>query len=153
LREGGHFIVVASGFGSLRHLDARLHGKFDTEKLSLEDIERTMDDYVASFKSGRARAEHWPDSMNTVSKIAQVASARILARDMKEQAQRRGLLINALCPGLVYTEASRPWFDDMSKAQTSAHAAIDMVWLALQQAGPDAPYGQLVQKRKLIPWR
>jgi hypothetical protein len=29
---------------------------------------------------------------------------------------RRGLVIDAVCPGLIDTALSRPWFEDMSKA-------------------------------------
>ena len=37
----------------------------------------------------------------------------------------------ALCPGLIDTDASRPWFEDMSQAQTPAEAAAWPVELAL----------------------
>lgn len=40
-------------------------------------------------------------------------------------------LVAALCPGLIDTDASRPWFADMSEAQTPAQAAAWPVDLAL----------------------
>ena len=40
LRENARFLVVASGFGSLRNLSPSLHEKFDVTTRSLEDIER-----------------------------------------------------------------------------------------------------------------
>ncbi len=46
LRDNARFLVVASGFGSLRNLPAALHGKFDVARQSLEDIEQVMDEYV-----------------------------------------------------------------------------------------------------------
>jgi len=60
---------------------------------------------------------------------------RIMARDYHDEAQRRGILINAACPGLVDTEASRPWFDDMSTAQSPDAAAADLAWLATLPVG------------------
>ena len=57
---------------------------FDTDRLSLDDIEASMDRYVASLEAGRAADEGWPDWINVPSKIGQVATARIAARDMGE---------------------------------------------------------------------
>jgi carbonyl reductase 1 len=116
LRDNARFIVVASSFGSLRHLDPRLHARFDSPGLTLHDIERAMDEYVVATRDGTASDAGWPDWINVPSKIGQVASVRVLARDKSEEFRRRGILVNAACPGLVDTEASRPWFADMSNA-------------------------------------
>jgi carbonyl reductase 1 len=58
----------------------------------------------------------------------------------------------ALCPGLIDTDASRPWFDDMSAAQTPAEAAVWPVRLALGPTLDPAFYGELVQFGKVLPW-
>lgn len=152
LRDNARFLVVASGFGSLRNLSPSLHTKFDVTTRSLEEIERLMDNYVHLVESGQAEGYHWPEWINIPSKVAQVASTKIMARLMKEEASQRGILINAVCPGLVDTDASRPWFNDMSSAQSPTEAAVDVVWLATLPPGTDTPYGELVQHRKLIPW-
>lgn len=153
LRDAGRLVVVASSFGSLRRLDPKLHARFDAPGLTLEDIEHAMDDYADAVKAGRAAADGWPDWINIPSKIGQVASVRILARDMAAEARRRGILINAACPGLIDTAASRPWFKDMSKAASPDEAAVDVVWLATLPAGTAAPYGELVRHREILPWR
>jgi carbonyl reductase 1 len=64
---------------------------------------------------------------------------------------RDGQLIVAVCPGLVDTRASRPWFTDMSRAQSPGQAAIDVVKLA---TGPIDPkmYGELIQHGRILPW-
>ncbi len=152
LRDNARFLVVASSFGSLRNLSADLRPKFDVATLSLEDIEQVMDDYVRLVETGQAEAQHWPGWINVASKVAQVASTKIMARLMREEASRRGILIDAVCPGLIDTDASRPWFDDMSSAQSPAQAARDVIWLATLPPGTDAPYGELVQYRKILPW-
>jgi carbonyl reductase 1 len=152
LRDNARLIVVASSFGSLRNLDARLHARFDTPGLTLESIERSMDDYIAAVRDGTAKEAGWPDWINVPSKIGQVASVRLLARDREADFRRRGILINAACPGLVDTEASRPWFADMSKAATPDDAAKDVVWLATLPAGVREPYGVLVRHRKEQAW-
>jgi carbonyl reductase 1 len=58
----------------------------------------------------------------------------------------------ALCPGLIDTDASRPWFDDMSQAQTPAQAASWPVDLALSKSFDPAFYGELVQFGRILPW-
>jgi carbonyl reductase 1 len=152
LRDDARFLVVASAFGSLRHLAPDLHEKFDVTTRSLADIEQLMDDYVRLVETGQAEAHHWPAWINVASKVAQVASTKIMARLMREEASRRGILINAVCPGLVDTDASRPWFDDMSSAQSPAQAAQDVIWLATLPPETDTPYGELVQHRQVLPW-
>jgi carbonyl reductase 1 len=152
LRDGGRFTVVASGFGSLRNLAPQLHQRFDVATRTLEDIEQAMDDYVCLVESGQAQAQGWPEWINVASKVAQVASTKIMARLMEPQASKRGISINAVCPGLVDTGASRPWFDDMSKAQSPAQAAVDVIWLAALAPTAEIPYGELVQHRKVIGW-
>ncbi|HEY5399900.1 MAG TPA: hypothetical protein VIL16_31385 [Trebonia sp.] len=107
--------------------------------MTLEDLEKLLAEYAALVEAGQDRASGWPSSINVVSKIGQVAAVRIMARDYQDEARRRGLLINAACPGLVETEASRPWFDDMSSAQSPDATAVDVAWLATRPAGVTEP--------------
>jgi len=58
-----------------------------------------------------------------------------------------------VCPGLIDTEASRPWFDDMSDAQSPAQAAVAPLDLALDSDVDPRFDGELVQFGKVIPWR
>ncbi len=153
LQENARFLVVASSFGSLTHLSPSLHAYFDIATNSLENIEAVMDEYVRLMETGKATDLGWPDWINIPSKIGQVASAKIMARMMNHEASEKGILINAVCPGLVDTAASRPWFDDMSSAQSPKQAAQDVVWLATLPVGAESPYGELIQHRKIIPWQ
>lgn len=151
LRDGGRLLVVASSFGRLRHLPPRLHARFD-EAGSLRAIDEVMLAYVDAVERGVAAGEGWPEWINIASKVGQVASMRVLARELREEAARRRLVIDAVCPGLVDTEASRPWFDDMSAAQTPAAAAADIVWLATTPYEAGLPYGELVRHRDVLAW-
>lgn len=152
LKEGGRFLVVASAFGSLQHLAGQLHHKFDVSQATLEDIEAVMAEYVQLVEADQAVQAGWPEWINIPSKIGQVAAMKVMARLMKDEAERRDILINAVCPGLVDTAASRPWFADMSAAQSPDQAAVDVVWLATLPAGTREPYGELVQHRQVIPF-
>jgi hypothetical protein len=114
--------------------------------VTLDDIDTVMLDYVDAVESGRAGAHGWPDWINVPSKVGQVAAARVYARSAA------GRFVAAVCPGLVDTAASRPWFADMSEAQTPTQAAVDVVALAVDPV--ELRYlGELVQHRQVIPWR
>ena len=78
---------------------------------------------------------------------------RVLARERRSTHPRDEALVAAVCPGLIDTAASRPWFDDMSRAQTPAQAAIAPLRLALDPAVNPRHYGQFVQFDKIVPWR
>ena len=154
LNDGARFIVVASSFGTLASLDPRLHERFDVDRssLSLADVAKVMDDYVDAVETGRASAEGWPDWINPPSKVGQVAAMKVMAREFAAEAAGRDILVNAACPGLVDTDASRPWFDDMSGALSPGEAAADVLWLATLPTGTREPCGELVQYRKVLPF-
>lgn len=151
LRDGGRLLVIASSLGRLRHLAEPLRARF-VHAESLRAVDEVMLAYADAVERGTAAAEGWPEWINYASKAGQVASVRVLARAMQEEARRRRLVIDAVCPGLVDTAASRPWFDDMSKAQTPEAAAADVVWLATAAYDPGLPYGELVRHREVLPW-
>ncbi|WP_344447612.1 SDR family NAD(P)-dependent oxidoreductase, partial [Kitasatospora nipponensis] len=44
LNDGARFVVVASSFGSVRNLPSKLHDRFDERKVTLEEIEQSMDE-------------------------------------------------------------------------------------------------------------
>jgi NAD(P)-dependent dehydrogenase (short-subunit alcohol dehydrogenase family) len=101
---------------------------------------------------GRADAEGYGTWLNIPSKVAQVAAIRALARERRAEDLAANRLIMALCPGLIDTDASRPWFADMSEAQTPEQAAAWPVRLALSAGFDPAFYGELVQFGKVLPW-
>jgi NAD(P)-dependent dehydrogenase (short-subunit alcohol dehydrogenase family) len=150
LRDGGRLLVIASSFGRLRHLAQPLHARFDRAE-SLAAVDDVMLAYVDAVERGAAAAQGWPEWINIASKVGQVATMRVFARAMRDEAERRGIVIDAVCPGLVDTAASRPWFPDMSAAQTPAAAAVDVVWLATAPRA-EVPYGELVRHRAVLGW-
>ena len=105
-----------------------------------------------SEDKGRAADEGWPEWINIPSKIGQVAAARVAARDIARARPDDGILINAVCPGLMDTAASRPWFGDMSGALTPEQAAVPVVELLLSPPGTAEPSGELLQFGKVLPW-
>jgi carbonyl reductase 1 len=152
LNDGARLVVVASSFGTLRELPAHLHRHFDVERMDLGELEAFMDEYVELVRSGAAARDGWPEWINIPSKVGQVAAMKIFERSLAQEAVRRDIVVNAACPGLVDTGASRPWFSDMSQAASPDAAAEDVAWLATLTPGTRDPHGELVQFRQVLPW-
>ncbi len=152
LRKGARYAMIASSFGQLRRLHESLRPLFDTAHLTIYDIEDSMDQYTAAIQADRAADQGWPEWINVPSKIGQVATARIAAHDISQERPRDGILINAICPGLMDTDASHSWFDDMSDAVAPADAAQPVVDFLLLPAGLKQPNGQLLHYGRVLPW-
>ncbi|MEU0093804.1 SDR family NAD(P)-dependent oxidoreductase [Kribbella sp. NPDC006257] len=150
LRPGGRLLVVASSLGTLDQLDPKLHPLFDGR--SFDEIVQTVEDWRQAIHAGTAADQGWPEWINTPSKVGQVAAVRALAAERRAADLPQNKLIASICPGLVDTRASRPWFDDFSQARTPAEAAEPIVDLVLADLDP-SQYGELVRDGKVLPWR
>jgi carbonyl reductase 1 len=153
LRPGGRLIIVASALGTLDKLDARVRPRFAAATASLDAVDGLVAAWRDAVHAGRAEQEGFGTWLNIPSKVAQVAAVRAVARERQAADLGEGKLIAALCPGLIDTDASRPWFADMSQAQTPAEAAAWPVELALSESFDPAFYGELVQFGAVIPWK
>lgn len=153
LSPGGRLIIVASALGTLDKLDGRVAGRF--ARAANEDL-AAVDALVANWRQavhdGRACDDGYGTWLNIPSKVAQVAAVRALARERRAADLAENKLLMALCPGLIDTDASRPWFEDMSAAQTPTEAAAWPVRLALGPTFDPAFYGELVQFGKVLSW-
>ena len=152
LRPGGRLIVVASALGTLDKLDSRVAGRFARAADSLDTVDALVDDWRRAVHDGRAEQEGFGTWLNIPSKVAQVAAVRAAARERRVEDLADGKLVMALCPGLIDTGASRPWFDDMSRAQSPAQAAHWPVELVLAGSFDAGFYGELVQFGRVLPW-
>jgi NAD(P)-dependent dehydrogenase (short-subunit alcohol dehydrogenase family) len=150
LRPGGRLIVVASSLGTLGHLDSRLHPLFDGA--SLDEVEQAVESWRAAIRAGTAEEMGWPRWINLPSKVAQVAAVRAVAAQRRETDVPEDTLVAAVCPGLVDTPTSRPWFDDFSRALTPAQAATAVLDLVLSEHVDPATYGELVRFGRVLPW-
>jgi carbonyl reductase 1 len=153
LRPGGRLIIVASALGTLDKLDPRIAGEFaHAAEKDLDAVDALVADWRRAVHDGRAEEEGFGAWLNIPSKVAQVAAVRALAGERRAADLAENKLLMALCPGLIDTDASRPWFDDMSSAQTPAEAARWPVELVLSPRFDPGFYGELVQFGKVLPW-
>jgi NAD(P)-dependent dehydrogenase (short-subunit alcohol dehydrogenase family) len=150
LRDGGRLLVVASRAGTLRALAPVLHERFDG-LASLDDVDRAVCSWRDAVRERRAAGQAWPAWINIPSKIGQVAAVRVLARQRRADDLGRGILVAAVCPGLIDTGASRPWLD-MRTARTPQEAAPPLLDFALDPAPDPHFYGELVFAGRVLPW-
>jgi NAD(P)-dependent dehydrogenase (short-subunit alcohol dehydrogenase family) len=150
IRPDGRLIVVASSLGTLGNLDKRLHPLF--ENASLKEVEALVESWRVAVHAGTAREAGWPEWINVPSKVAQVAAVRAVARERRATDLPDNTLVAAVCPGLVDTPTSRPWFTDFSQARTPAQAAAVVLDFVLAEPVDPAIYGELVRDGKVLPW-
>jgi carbonyl reductase 1 len=149
LRPGGRLIIVASSLGTLGHLPEALWPRFDG--VSLDDVEKAVEDWRSAIHAGTAQEQGWPEWINVPSKVAQVAAMRAVAAERRDRDLAEETLVAAVCPGMVDTRASRPWFTEYSHAQPPDQAARAVLDLVLGDFDPQT-YGELVRFGSVRPW-
>lgn len=150
LRPGGRLLVVASGLGTLGHLDPRLHRLFDGA--SLEQVEYAVESWRTAVHNRTAQEAGWPVWLNVPSKVAQVAAVRAVAAERRTKDLATDTLIASVCPGMVDTATSRPWFSDFSEAQSPADAARAVLGLVFAERVEPGLYGELVRFGQALDW-
>ncbi|MGY4978488.1 SDR family NAD(P)-dependent oxidoreductase [Streptomyces sp. 900105755] len=150
LRPRGRLLVVASSLGTLGHLDPRLHHLFDGA--SLDQVEYAVESWRSAIHNRTAAEAGWPVWLNVPSKVAQVAAVRAVADERREQDLATGTLVASVCPGMVDTATSRPWFSDYSGAQSPAEAARAVLDLVFAEDVDPGLYGELIRFGKRLPW-
>lgn len=151
LRPGGRLIVVASSLGTLAQLPQQLWDRFDGA--SLADVEKVVEEWRTAVHDGTAQAQGWPEWINLPSKVAQVAAVRAVAAERRERDLAENTLVASVCPGLVNTRASRPWFEDFSQAKSPADAVVPIADLILAGTVDPARYGELVRDGEVLTWK
>jgi NAD(P)-dependent dehydrogenase (short-subunit alcohol dehydrogenase family) len=149
LREDGRLLVVASSLGTLHYLAPVLHDRFAALS-SLDEVDQEVAAWRDAVRDGSARGGAWPGFVNIPSKIGQVAAVCALAHQRREQDLARGILLAAVCPGMMNTPTSALWWD-VAGAPTPAQAAAALLKLAFDPVDPDQ-YGRLVRDGRALQW-
>jgi len=76
--------------------DRRLHGRFDSEVMTLDDLDTVLLERRGAVEERRVAAEGWPEWINVLSKVGQVAAVRIFARERREGDLRDGTVVAAV---------------------------------------------------------
>jgi hypothetical protein len=156
LRDNGRMVVVASSLGVLAKLPQHLRARFDTNGADPDAINAAADAYVAAAEAGAAEAEGWPAWVNIPSKVGQVAVTRAFARWAQSSGMLpAGALINVANPGVTLTDATRDFMGTVFRkedAQSPEEAAEGLLQLVTLPPGAAAPYAELVEKGRIIPF-
>lgn len=150
LRARGRFLVVASSLGTLEYLAPVLWDHFDGLS-SLDDVDDQVAAWRYAVKDGSARGGPWPGFVNIPSKIGQVAAVRALASHRRSSDLERGVLLAAVCPGMMNTPTSAVWWD-VTDAPTPAQAAVAVLDLVFDPVKPEQ-YGQLLRQGEVLAWK
>ncbi len=145
--DGGRFILVANSFGTLASLDPRLHPRFDVGR---DEPGRRRPDHRrlsggGGDLTGRRGRMAWLEQPTVE---GQMASLKVWA------ARQPSRTSCSTPPAQAWSAPTprAPWFDDMSGALSPDEAAVDVLWLATPPAGTRKPCGELVQRRKVLPF-
>jgi NAD(P)-dependent dehydrogenase (short-subunit alcohol dehydrogenase family) len=111
-----------------------------------------MESWRSAIHHKTAQEAGWPLWLNVPSKVAQVAAVRAVAAERRTRDLADDTLVAAVCPGMVDTATSRPWFSDYSQAQSPARAAEAVLDLVFAEHVDPALYGELVRFGKVLPW-
>jgi NAD(P)-dependent dehydrogenase (short-subunit alcohol dehydrogenase family) len=141
LPAGGRVVMVSSGMGELSVVSPELQRRFLDPALDRPAVDALMSEFVRAVDSGEHRRRGWPSNAYSVSKVGLNALVRVLAPAL----QRRGVLINAVCPGWVQTDMG-----GRSAPRTVEQGASGVVWAATLP--PDGPSGGFFRDRQAISW-
>ncbi len=149
LRDGGRLIVVASSLGTLNHLAPALHsGSTDCPHWT----RWTSRWPPGATRSPTAAPAPAPGRGSSTSRPRSPRS-RPCGRwptQRREQDSARGILLAAVCPGMINTPTSALWWD-VSTAPSPAQAAVAVLDLAFAPVNA-GHYGELVRFGQVVPW-
>eukprot|EP00252_Welwitschia_mirabilis_P016112 TRINITY_DN35619_c0_g1_i1.p1 TRINITY_DN35619_c0_g1~~TRINITY_DN35619_c0_g1_i1.p1 ORF type:complete len:280 (-),score=59.88 TRINITY_DN35619_c0_g1_i1:387-1226(-) len=144
---GARIINVSSHLGQLKRIrnESVVQKLSDIDKLSEEDIDTLVEQFLDDINSGNLQSAGWPARMPAycVSKVALNAYTRVLAKQLSLQPDKQKIYVNAMAPGFVKTD-----INNNTGIVTPAEGADTVVWLALLP--PGGPTGQFFYQRKYL---
>ncbi len=97
-------VNVSSELGHLTCInDNKIRNEFTSEKLTTEQLNEIMCDYIQDVELDQVQSKGWPSTSYALSKCAVIALTKILSR----QPENKGVLINCCCPGYCKTDMNK----------------------------------------------
>ena len=157
LRPHARVVMVSSELGKLSSLGKDLRKQIDLDKVTMYDLDKLADKYLAAVKAKVWSDYGWPDRILESVSVLLNAFVYALARDLKTD-QRRNILVNACCPGWTATEQMQTHLDENGclggvQARSPEEAAADVKRLALLTTGTSSPNGDIVYRGQSINMR
>jgi carbonyl reductase 1 len=141
IRDGGRIVNVCSQAGvMINHYADNWINLFKNTDYTEGDIDNFVEQYKAAAKEEKRKERGFCESAYRVSKAAEIAYTLLQSAQLKS----KNITVNACCPGYVDTDMT-----SHKGPLTIAEGADTPIYLATH---PDAPKGQFVYQRKIIPW-
>lgn len=139
--RGGRVVMVSSGMGELAAYNLDLRARFVAVDLDRRRLDELVGEFVEAVRRGDHVRRGWPSNAYRVSKAALNALVRVMAPELA----RRGVVINAVCPGWVRTAMG-----GQGATRSAEQGAAGIVWAATL-AG-EGPSGGFFRDGRPIPW-
>jgi carbonyl reductase 1 len=139
LSDGAQVVMVSSGMGELAIFSDDLRARFSDPELTVDELDKILDEFVAAVERGDHAQRGWPTSAYSVSKAALGALTRIYARDYPKQRW------NAVCPGWVRTDMG-----GRLASRSVAEGAASIIATAILSV--DGPTGVFMRDGVEIDW-
>ncbi|XP_030846510.1 carbonyl reductase [NADPH] 1-like [Strongylocentrotus purpuratus] len=153
VRSGGRIVHVAGTTGYMvfrNQFNDDIRNRFRKAK-DEQDVVDLINEFLKFCKEGTIAENGWPDEADGIAKVGVIALSKIQAAKLSQDKSRRGILINACCPGFVYTDMTAHLPEDHfgGNRVTTAEGADTPVFLALLCSGTKGPKGKFLLRRKV----
>jgi carbonyl reductase 1 len=98
--SAGRVINLASVRGGLRIVSAPLQARFAAPDISRRALDELVREFEDTVRDGSYEAKGWPRSTYGVSKLAEIALTKLLARELAAT----GVMVVCMCPGQCRTD-------------------------------------------------
>lgn len=149
LRPHARVVSVCSQAGIVndRRYSLELRRKLADPKLTIDDIDRFVDEFIRLTQTDEHQSGGYPNSTYCVSKAAEIAMTMIQHREMTAKRPNDDIIINACCPGYVSTDMT-----SHKGTLTIEEGAETPVYLALLPPNVGEPNGKFVFQKKPMEW-
>lgn len=109
MRQRGRIVNIASMLGKLNKYSPDITAAFRSAAAS--DTPTSTDNLMAQYQiavdAGTAEKDGWPTSAYAVSKTGVIGATMCLGKQVQRTMPKRGLCMNACCPGYVKTDMTK----------------------------------------------
>ncbi|XP_062602464.1 carbonyl reductase [NADPH] 1-like [Saccostrea cucullata] len=131
---------------AIRKCSSEKQDKFLNPDITKEELTELMNDFIRSAKTSEHEKNGYVKSAYGMAKVGVTVLSQILQRQLSADA-RKGVIINACCPGHVKTDMS-----SQTGNKTIDEGADTPLYLALLPEGIESPAGDFVVDREIHKW-
>lgn len=136
LGHGAKLVNVSSSAGHLSRIPSEeLRKKFSDPNLTVSELNKLMNEFVAAAKQDPNISTTWGTSAYVVSKVGVSALTRVHQKMLDEETPSRNIYVNSVHPGYVDTDMT-----SHKGPLTIEEGAVGPLYLALEEHGLKGQY-------------